>query len=49
MTVKLKHPQAKKTINVRPDQVEMYESQGWVKDATPAKVGSRPRRTRRTS
>ena len=28
--VKLKHPESKKTITVRKDQVEMYESQGWV-------------------
>jgi hypothetical protein len=28
--VKLTHPGAKKPIEVREDQVEMYESQGWV-------------------
>lgn len=26
---KMKHPEAKGTIDVRPDQVEMYQSQGW--------------------
>lgn len=27
--MKLTHPGAKKPIEVRADQVEMYESQGW--------------------
>lgn len=34
--VKLKHPESKKTITVRKDQVEMYESQGWVDAKAPA-------------
>ena len=34
---KLKHPEAKGTIDVRPDQVEMYQSQGWVEAKAPAK------------
>lgn len=27
---KMKHPEAKGTIEVRDDAVEMHESQGWV-------------------
>lgn len=35
-TVKLKHPEAKGTIEVREDFVEMHESQGWVEAEKPA-------------
>ena len=33
--VKMKHPEAKRQINVRKDQVEMYESQGWTEVESP--------------
>jgi hypothetical protein len=36
-TKKMKHPDAKGTIEVRADAVEMYESQGWVVVEPPAK------------
>lgn len=29
--MKLKHPEAKGTIEVGPQYVDMYQSQGWVK------------------
>lgn len=36
-TKKLKHPDAKGTIQARDEDVEMYESQGWVVVEPPAK------------
>lgn len=33
---KMKHPEAKGTIDVRDDMVEMHESQGWVVVEKPA-------------
>lgn len=36
-TKKMKHPDAKGTIEVRADAVEMYESQGWVVVEQPVK------------
>ena len=32
---KMKHPEAKGTITVREDMVEMHKSQGWVEADTP--------------
>jgi hypothetical protein len=34
---KMKHPAAKRSIEVRDDFVEMYESQGWTVVEPPAK------------
>lgn len=33
---KMTHPDSKQSVDVSPDQVEMYESQGWTKP-TPKK------------
>jgi hypothetical protein len=37
MSKKYKHPEGKGTVEVRADQVEMYESQGWVEVKAPDK------------
>ena len=42
MTTKLKHPEAKGTIEARADQVDMYESQGWVEVASPKPAEDKP-------
>ncbi len=34
---KLTHPDSKGSIEVSPDQVENYESQGWEKQSAPKK------------
>lgn len=34
---KMSHPESRGSIEVRPDQVEMYESQGWAEVKPPAK------------
>lgn len=34
---KMKHPDAKKNIDVRDDQVELYATQGWVLSQPAAK------------
>lgn len=38
---KMKHPEAKKAIDVRDDFVDMYESQGWAVVEAPAKPASK--------
>lgn len=39
---KMSHPQSKKTIDVAPAQVPMYESQGWQVKATTKKTSAHP-------
>lgn len=42
---KMRHPQSNKAIDVAPDQVPMYESQGWQVKAAANKSSARPAST----